>query len=463
MSACVCVVDDDLNVLRYMRTLLQMESCSVQTASSGDEILEQLQQGLSPDLVFLDIMMPGIDGLHTLERLRKASPRSKVVMLSCVKDTAKIVKAMQLGAADYVHKPLDGAAVHDLLCRCLPREEAIEHNPEEDFEELPGGMFFAAGSAEMRSIRSRLVQVAKVDVPVLLLGESGVGKEVAAYLIHKYSARSDRTFLKVNCAAIPAELLESELFGYEPGAFTGATHAKPGKFHLCNGGTILLDEIAEIPTTLQAKLLQVLQDQRFFRLGGKTTESVDVRILAATNVKVEEAIKKGKFRLDLFYRLSAFSIEVPPLRRRKDDIPVLLKHFTRQIAARYGVQEVPMSDEVLAACMAHAWPGNVRELQNFVKRYVVLGDVAMPNEANSSNSRLPHISLRVEDDRDLKQILKGLKRDAEVQVISEALREMNWNRRDAAALLNLSYKALVYKIREYGLHRSPDTRVGSNS
>ena len=187
MSACVCVVDDDLNVLRYMRTLLQMESCSVQTASSGNEILEQLQQGLSPDLVFLDIMMPGIDGLHTLERLRKASPRSKVVMLSCVKDTAKIVKAMQLGAADYVHKPLDGAAVHDLLCRCLPRDEAIEHDPEEDFEELPGGMFFAAGSAEMRSIRSRLVQVAKVDVPVLLLGESGVGKEVAAYLIHKLS------------------------------------------------------------------------------------------------------------------------------------------------------------------------------------------------------------------------------------------------------------------------------------
>ena len=253
------------------------------------------------------------------------------------------------------------------------------------------------------------------------------------------------------------------MFGYEPGAFTGATHAKPGKFHLCNGGTILLDEIAEIPTTLQAKLLQVLQDQKFFRLGGKTTESVDVRILAATNVKVEEAIKKGKFRLDLFYRLSAFSIEVPPLRRRKDDIPVLLKHFNRQIAARYGVQNVPMSNEVLAACMAHTWPGNVRELQNFVKRYVVLGDVAMPNEVSSSNSRLPHVSLRIEDDRDLKHILKGLKRDAEVQVISEALREMNWNRRDAAALLNLSYKALVYKIREYGLHRPPDARVGSSS
>ena len=167
---------------------------------------------------------------------------------------------------------------------------------------------------------------------------------------------------------------------------------KPGKFDLCNGGTILLDEIAEIPTTLQAKLLQVLQDQKFFRLGGKTTESVDVRILAATNVKVEEAIKKGKFRLDLFYRLSAFSIEVPPLRRRKDDIPVLLKHFNRQMAARYGVEDAPMTDEVLAACMAHSWPGNVRELQNFVKRYVVLGDVAMPNEVSSSNSRLPHVS-----------------------------------------------------------------------
>jgi DNA-binding NtrC family response regulator len=435
-----------------MRTLLQMESCSVQTASSGGEVLDMVQGGFSPDLVMLDVMMQEMDGLATLENLRRISPAIKVVMLSCVQDTAKVVQAMRLGADDFLRKPLDGAALQELLQRYSSARAALQ-NDLDSFEELPGDMFFVAASPEMRKIRFRLGQVAHVDVPVLLLGESGVGKEVAAALIHKYSTRSDRTFLKVNCAAIPADLLESELLGYEAGAFTGATHAKPGKFELCNGGTILLDEIGEMPPALQAKLLQVLQEQRFFRLGGRSPISVDVRILAATNIDVEDAIKKGKLRLDLYYRLSAFSIELPPLRQRKEDIPVLLKHFVRRMAPRYGTPERGLGAEVLNACLAHGWPGNVRELQNFVKRYLVLGETGVPVGARHPQRHFPRVPVRPEDGWDLKKILKTLKNETEAQIIAKCLQETNWNRREAAALLNLSYKALIYKIHEYGLQQ----------
>ncbi len=455
MSARVFVVDDDPNMLRYMRTLLQLESCQVQTASSGAEAIGKLEQGLSPDLIFLDLMMPGMDGLQTLERVRKVNPQVKVVMLSCLKDTPKVVQAMRLGAEDYLNKPLDGAAVEKVLQRCVtapPPEPPAPVAPDADAEELPGGMYFVAGSAETRKIRSQIAQIAEVDVPVLLLGESGVGKEVAALLIHKLSGRKHRTFLKVNCAAIPADLLESELFGYEAGAFTGATHPKPGKFELANGGTLLLDEIGELPPSLQAKLLQVLQEQRFFRLGARSTVSVDVRILAATNVNIDEAIKKGKLRLDLYYRLNAFSIQIPPLRQRRHDIPVLFRHFMQQLAARYGRTAPTLSPQMLDACMRHNWPGNIRELHNFVKRYVVLGDeAAMLKELEGPQCAPVRVFDSKDEGKDLKQLVRDLKRDAEAQVIAKALQQTNWNRRVAAALLNISYKALVYKARQYGL------------
>ena len=265
MSACVFVVDDDPSMLRYMRTLLQLQSCDVQMANSGHKAIEQIQQGLSPDLIFLDLLMPGMDGLQTLERLRQINPRLRVIMLSCLKDTPKVVEAMRFGADDYLNKPLDGAAVEQVLQRYLPKpqEPNVEADADEDVEELPGGMLYITGSPPTRRLRSQIAQIAAVDVPVLFLGESGVGKEMAALLLHKLSSRRNGAFLKVNCAAIPAELLESELFGYEAGAFTGATHAHPGKFESSDGGTILLDEIGEMPPTLQAKLLQVLQEQRF--------------------------------------------------------------------------------------------------------------------------------------------------------------------------------------------------------
>ena len=226
----------------------------------------------------------------------------------------------------------------------------------------------------MRQLRAQAMQVAKFDFPVLLLGESGTGKEVLARLIHKYSDRAHRTFLKVNCAAVPSELLESELFGYEPGAFTGANKAKPGKFELCNKGTLLLDEIGEMSPALQAKLLQVLQDGQFSRLGGRVTVQVDVRVLAATNINMPQAIAQKTFREDLYYRLNSFVLRMPSLRERREEIPMILRHFMIQLADKYACAPLSVSQRLVEACETYSWPGNIRELENFVKRFLVLGD-----------------------------------------------------------------------------------------
>ena len=226
----------------------------------------------------------------------------------------------------------------------------------------------------MREIESQCRLVARADIPVLILGESGTGKEVAAMLIHKLSARSQRSLLKVNCAAMPADLLESELFGYEQGAFTGAVKSKPGKFEICDKGTILLDEIGEMPPSLQAKLLQVLQDGSFARLGSRTSVKVDVRVIAATNINIKEAIANKTFREDLYYRLNGFTLEIPPLRERVEEIPILCQHFMRKVAAKYECDILPISPALMQALASHTWPGNLRELENTIKRYLVLGD-----------------------------------------------------------------------------------------
>jgi two-component system, NtrC family, response regulator AtoC len=440
-----------------MRTLLELESHDVVTASNGSDALRRIQEGLCPDIVFLDMMMPDADGLDTLERLHKINPRIPVVMVSCVKDAPNVVKAMRLGAQDYLTKPVDGYALEKTMKRCVAQARPASRPQFQAgvaVEELPNGGFFASAGPTMRKMHDQIRHIAEVDVPVLLLGESGTGKEIAAMLIHKLSPRANRMFLKVNCAAIPGELLESELFGYEAGAFTGANQSKPGKFEVCDKGTILLDEIGEMPTSLQAKLLQVLQEQRFFRLGARSTVSVDVRILAATNINVTEAVKQGKLRLDLYYRLNAFTIEVPPLRQRRDEIPALFELHMQRLCEMYKRTPQPPSPALLDACLQHSWPGNLRELHNFVKRYIVLGDeTAMLHELNASRKSSGKTLARIAsaDQTDLKKIVRNLKGEAEAQVIQRALEQSNWNRRAAAEALNISYKALVYKVRQYGI------------
>ena len=320
----IFIVDDEPTMLRYLRTLLEVDGYRVETATNGVEAMQRLQQAPIPDMLLLDVLMPLMDGLQTLEQVRALHPQMKVVMLSCVSDTRKVVQAIRLGAQDYLTKPFQKAELDALIEQCIGTRSSHPQQVQGDIEDLGDDVFFVAASPAMKKIRSQAKLVANVDIPVLMLGESGTGKEVVSRLIHKYSPRAHRTFLKVNCAALPGDLLESELFGYEPGAFTGATHSKPGKFELCNKGTILLDEIGEMPTQLQAKLLHVLQDQQFSRLGSRSLIKVDVRVLAATNIDIPKAIAEKKLREDLYYRLNGFTITVPPLRERREEISILL-------------------------------------------------------------------------------------------------------------------------------------------
>ncbi len=449
----ILIVDDEPSMRRYLQTVLELDSYRVTTADSGEEAVEQVQKQ-APDLVLLDMVMPGADGLETLQRIREVRPSTKVVMLSCVRDTRKVAQAMRLGAQDYLSKPVQKEEMDEVLRFCLENADPAGPGVGEAIE-VGNGVYFFSATPQMRQLRAQATQVARFDFPVLLLGESGSGKEVLAQLIHKYSERAHRTFLKVNCAAVPSELLESELFGYEPGAFTGATRSKPGKFELCNKGTLLLDEIGEMSPALQAKLLQVLQDGQFSRLGGRNTVQVDVRVLAATNINMSQAIAQKTFREDLYYRLNSFVLRMPALRERRDEIPMMLRHFMMHVADRYACPLPDISPRLVKACEEYPWPGNIRELENFVKRYLVLGDeTAAINELLQGTPKEPEPSVLAPEEPpqpDLKQMMRTLKNGAEKEVIAKALEDSAWNRKRAATTLNISYKALLYKIRQYDI------------
>lgn len=309
-------------------------------------------------------------------------------------------------------------------------------------------------SPAIAELHRQIERVATVDVPVLFLGESGVGKEFAARMLHNCSLRARRTFLKINCAALPSELLESELFGYESGAFTGAVKSKPGLFELCDRGTILLDEIGEMPPSLQAKLLHVLQDQQFSRLGGRRIISVDVRIVAATNIDIEKALERRTFRTDLYYRLNTITLRVPALRERREDIPLFINHFIDALSVQLGCRPRPLSARLMQACQEHAWPGNVRELKSFICRHLVLQD---DNALLSELSAFAHAAVTPRESlpaAGLKPRIAYLRAEAEKRLIEDCLRKTRWNRTHAARLLHISAKTLWNKMRRYGIQDS---------
>ncbi len=459
----ILVVDDEPHMLRYLRTLLEIDSYHVETISSGFDALKRLQKDPLPDLVLLDVVMSDLDGLQTLQQLHRIRPGLKVVMLSCTIDPRTVVQAIRLGAQDYLTKPLHKAELDAVVQRALSGVPAADAEPAGSTakaEEVGEDVAFVAASEAMHKIRAQVGMVARVDVPVLLLGETGTGKEVIARLIHKVSSRAPCAFLKVNCAALPSELLESELFGYEAGAFTGASRPKPGKFQLCDKGTILLDEIGEMPPSLQAKLLHVLQDQQFSRLGSRSLVKVDVRILAATNIDIPQAIAIKKLREDLYYRLNAFTIHLPPLRERREEIPLLLRHFMARFAQKFARNPLPLSQALLDASMKYHWPGNLRELESFVKRYLILGDEAqvlaeLEMNGNGDALQAEPVSMPAKSaTSDLKLLVRSVKDRAEMGAISKTLERTKWNRKEAARILNISYKALLYKIRQHGLERA---------
>ena len=449
----ILVVDDDPMMMRYVRNLLESEGFTVRCAVNGAAALEEMQMLPGPEVVLLDMVMPEMDGLEVLTRILAMAPDTKVLMFSGQHDPAAIVQSMKLGAVDYLAKPIDENRLLDAVRRYVPAEEAVT-DPGVVCEELDGESFFLAAAPCMTRLYEQVQRIAPVDMPVLITGESGTGKEVVAQLLHQHSLRAKKRFLKINCAAIPEDLLESELFGYEAGAFTGATVGKPGYFEQCDKGTILLDEIGEMPSRLQAKLLQVLQEQRFFRLGGKAPVAVDVRILAATNVDVKSAVGQGRLRLDLFYRLSAFQLQLPPLRERREELAPLFRQFMKRMAYIHRQPVRPLSDSLQKAMMQHDWPGNVRELYNVVKRYLVLGDETLIPAPSSHAPAVMNTGARAaqaQPANDLKRIVRQLKGEAEAEAIRDALEQTHWKRKDAAALLGICYKALIYKSRQYGI------------
>src|SRR5450432_2794842 len=464
----ILVVDDEPSIRKYLGTLLEVDGYQVETVTSGPEAIKKIDSGDRPDFIILDVLMPELNGIETLKQLMQIDRSLNVVMLSCSNEVGTVVEAIRLGAQDYLTKPFEKAELDVAMLKCRQKQQLRAENKalREYCDTITEDLCFLAASPQMVRIRQQILQIAPVDVPVFIYGESGVGKEVVARLIHMRSTRRNLPFIKVNCAALPGELLESELFGFEQGAFTGAVRSKPGKFELATKGTIFLDEIAEMSPHLQAKLLHVLQDHQYSRLGGRHMVNVDVRVLAATNVDVQEAMKTGRFREDLYYRLNVLSINVPPLRERTSEIPLLFRHFLQKYSEKFGKTPHGPSKYLLDAAVNYPWPGNLRELENFVKRYVILeDDEGSLRELVEMSSARQRTSPRVEpvvhrEPQGLKALVRGLKDEAEMEAIADALEKTRWCRKDAAKMLGISYKALLYKMRQFNLD-TPRTRRAS--
>jgi two-component system, NtrC family, response regulator AtoC len=464
----VLVVDDEPSIRKYLQTLLEVDGFDVETLSSGREAIKQISEGQRPDLIILDVLMPELNGIDTLTELMQLDRSLNVIMLSCSNEVGTVVEAIRIGAHDYLTKPFEKSELDAAILKSRQKKELVTENQvlRDYCDQVTEDLSFLAASPQMVRIRQQILQIAPVDVPVFVCGESGVGKEVVARMIHLRSKRRNQPFVKVNCAALPGELLESELFGFEQGAFTGAVRSKPGKFEMANKGTIFLDEIAEMSTHLQAKLLHVLQDHQYSRLGGRHLIDTDVRVLAATNVDVHEAMKTGKFREDLYYRLNVLSIVVPPLRERTAEIPLLFRHFLEKYSEKFGKAPMQPSQHLLDAALNYPWPGNLRELENFVKRYVILeddeGSLRELVEMSATRQRTsPRVEAMVPKEQGLKALVRGLKDEAEMEAIADALEKTRWCRKDAAKMLGISYKALLYKMRQFNLD-TPRSRRSAN-
>jgi two-component system response regulator AtoC len=451
----VLILEPDLAVLDYLRSTLS-GLYTLSLFSDEQALLHQLEQNDQADLLLL-ALHTNRDPIPLLTNIRCSKPHLPVIVLSCSADLRDIEMVVRLGVRAIVMKPFTGSDVQEAIEEHLVSEDkkaSVADAPREI--PLNETHSFVRSSKRMRDLEAQAALVARADIPLLILGESGTGKEILALYTHMMSSRSQRIFLKVNCAAVPADLLESELFGYEQGAFTGAVKTKPGKFEVCTGGTIFLDEIGEMPAILQAKLLQVLQDGTFSRLGSRSPMKVDVRVIAATNINMKEAMAQKTFREDLYYRLNGFTLSIPPLRERQEEIPVLAEYFMRKGAKRYGRDPLPFSTNLLNALSEHNWPGNLRELENVINRYLVLADEkaildeltpSVAYQGAAAGSTAPDAS----SGAGLKAMVRNLKGDAESTAIAQVLEGTGWNRKAAANDLQISYKALLYKIKQYDL------------
>ncbi len=448
----VLVVDDEKNYLVVLEDLLEDEGYNVLTASSGAEALEVIAQA-PVDTVLSDIKMPGISGIELLDRILALDPDLPVILMTAFAEVDQAVEAMKKGALDHIQKPFDNKDVRRAVARGVERRSLIKNIRllETELGSLWGN--FIGKSRALGKVFAVMKRVADTPTTVLITGESGTGTELFARGLHKASSRSKAPFVPINCAAVPENLLESELFGYEKGAFTGAVGLKQGKFEFANGGTLFLDEVGEMSLNLQVKLLRVLQEHEFQRVGGNKDIQVDVRIVAATNKHLKEEVDFGRFRADLFFRLNVVRIDVPPLRDRRDDIPFLVAHFVKRFAEKLacGIREV--DPEVTSALYSYSWPGNVRELENVIERALVLcrSRTVMPEDLPPEVRKSPPI------DEELDALLSGEKNLAgtldalEERMIRQALKKAANVQAQAAKALGISRSNLQYKMKKYGL------------
>ena len=456
----ILVVDDDAEIRELLSIALArigFEVIAVDTGAAALDIANREHFAVA----IVDLNMPGLPGMETIQMLKQLDPDMEVIVFTGYPTLESSVIAIHTQVFDYICKPVDTDSLQRAAQRAVERrrlvienrklmkELKIERNSlkkevsaarrviEQCLEE---SQLLVGESNEIKRIRHFVAQVAPSDMTVFIQGESGTGKDVVARLIHEMSGRDSNTFVKINCPAIPETLLESELFGHEPGAFTGAERRKPGRFELASGGTIFLDEIGDLPLTLQGKLLQVIEHRRFTRLGGSKTIEVDVRIIAATNAPIEKMVADGRFRPDVFYRLNEYAIEMPPLRLRKEDIPLLVDHFLNLYTDKYGHNDIKISPVTEALLFQHEWPGNVRELETAVRR------IALDGNENSILESLKTTAVQTAP-RNCANVVC----ETETEVIRNALAEARWNRRRAAKDLGMSYSSLRRRIEKYNL------------
>ena len=452
MKPSVLIVDDDQSFRTYVTLLLRGREYPVEALENGEQLIARLKSAKIPSVILLDVLLPDSDGIEVIGKIKAMGVSVPVIMLSGVGHVRTVVEAMKLGASDFLMKPFDDSTLERAINNAVELSQTPERVAATPIvaEEADG---FVTRNPKMRRLADIVKRVAGTDVPILIAGESGVGKEVMARYAHHHSERRDRPFLKVNCAALPQDLLESELFGYERGAFTGAITDKPGKFELAHTGTLLLDEIGEMSPLLQAKLLHVLQDGTFSRLGGRKTTRVDARVIAATNINIEEAVAKGKFREDLYFRLNVIRVDLPPLRERPEDIPELCNHFIEKYREQYKSQSRELPAELMSRFVQYQWPGNIRELENFIKRFLVL-----PNHesflTDFNASGIAAVEERVvvapPPGASLLDVSAAAADRAERELVRRVLGETRGNRKQAALKMNICYKALLNKLKRWG-------------
>jgi len=462
----ILVVDDEPNLRRVLSAQLERDGYEVHTAEDGEQALGILKEH-HIDLVITDLRMPKIDGMELLRRAQKLDAELPVVMITAHGTVDNAVEALKTGAFDYLTKPFDQVEVRTIVAKALRTRDLSATEASRPFHEVPveGTRYGIIGqSASILNLYAVLDRVADTPTTVLITGESGTGKELVARALHESSSRHDKSFIKVNCAAIPKDLMESELFGYERGAFTGAVGSKPGRFELASTGTLFLDEIGSIPVEMQVKLLRALQESEFERVGGVRTIRVDVRLIAATNSDLKKEIAQGSFREDLYYRLNVVPIRLPSLRERASDIPLLVMHFIRKFNARLKKEVVGAEPAALSRLIAYPWPGNIRELENVVERAVLFCDGSdlrlsdLPAElretSGSSTSTTPVPALANEPSSPvdgLKEQVKAAMSRLERELIVRALEQTTGNVTHAARLLKISRKGLQLKMKELGL------------